>query len=857
MGNFNLELAQRVAGNQQFQIAYELLQKESLASLSGRNPVIDAGEKNKLLRSALILAQSGSKEYSTLSQDIVYALATISLESSQRAVCEHILAMLGNFPASAFLKGDNLAHGSLPWQLQLSEQVRRDENYVSVLGKKILLTDFQADVWDELKKQQFLSIAAPTSAGKSFLIQLYLKAMLGKSDRLLDIAYIVPTRSLIHEVQSSLTRAFQDFEYAPVISSVPRSDERLAATQSRIFVFTQERLRTAMDETDLALDCVIVDEAQQIADGSRGMLLLSCLEDVHQRAPEAQILFITPGSRSGASIGALMGLGELPSVETVLRPVRQNLIYVNFKTAKKKPYLELTLHRDNMVPLSLEKVDLEGEAVSGAGNRFLTAVMNLGDEGQNLVYASGKAAAESMAEAIAEALKRQNKVTPQAESLVELSDFVKRHVHPEYALVECIKSGVAYHYGSMPTTLTKAIEEYFSSGALKYLVCTSTLLQGVNLPARNIFIRNPKKGKGKPMGPEDFWNLAGRAGRLAKDTHGNVFLIEYKQWERQPVEEPRQKEVTPSLSKAFTSSHVEVMDFIRDEEHVSGVKETNFAESVFARLFIDAKEGLMEQTIERATMGVPLESAGAIRDAVTEHLNKVMLPSDVLKKNASVSPLRQQAMFDVLFAAVKRGRLRQLVPPHPLQPNKAKEQLQFVMDLIHRHLEGKETKQHHYFGWFALSWMRGQSLRDMIEYQIRYAKEKAERDGVAEPEPGKTIIKVLDDVETMLRFHYVRYIGCYIDLLKYAVELVSPDLEFEVPPIPLFLELGACSGTMIGCMELGLSRIAARELTDLLGRSDLDAVAIKRRLRNLRVKSAGLSPIIISEIRRLGLETAL
>ncbi|NUT60756.1 DEAD/DEAH box helicase [Herbaspirillum sp. C9C3] len=853
MDNFSLQLAHRVAKHEQFQTAYESLQKESLASLSGREPGIQTGEQNKLLRSALILAQSGKSEYSMLAQDIVYALATLPLESNQRAVCQHILALLGNFPASDFLKGDGHSHSALPWQLQLSEQVRRDENFVTVLGKKVLLTDFQANVWDELEKEQFLSIAAPTSAGKSFLIQLYLKAMLGNSDRLLDIAYVVPTRSLIHEVQASLTKAFQDFDNAPIISSVPRSDERLAANQSRIFVFTQERLRTAMDESELALDCLIVDEAQQIADGSRGMLLLSCLEDVHLRAPHAQILFITPGSRSGSSIGALMGLGELPSVETTLRPVRQNLIYVNFKSANKKQHLQLTLHREEQDALSLEKVHLDGEPVTNAGARFLTAVMKLGDEGQNLVYASGKAAAEDMAASIVASLKATGGVPKPSPSLLELSDFVKRHVHPQYSLAECIKSGVAYHYGSMPTTLTKAIEEYFSSGALKYLVCTSTLLQGVNLPARNIFIRNPKKGKGKPMGPEDFWNLAGRAGRLSKDTHGNVFLIEYRKWDRQPVEEERQKEVTPSLSKAFTSAHSEVMEFIQDENHVSGVKETNFAESVFTRLFIDAKDGLMEQTIERATMGRVLESADAIRDAIYEHLNKVKLPPEILKRNASVSPLRQQAMFDVLVAAVKSGKTKQYVPPHPLQTNNVKERLKFVMTLIHTHLEGVETDRENYFGWFALSWMRGNSLRDMIEYQLRYARDKAEEDGKAEPEPRTVIIKVLDDVENKLRFHYVRYIGCYIDLLKHAVDVISPDRELDVPAIPLFLELGACSGTMIGCMELGLSRIAAKELRDMFDRNDLDSVAIKKRLKNLKIKDSQLSPIIISEIKRLGL----
>ncbi|ALU91511.1 DNA helicase protein [Herbaspirillum rubrisubalbicans M1] len=856
MDNFNQQLAYRVANHQQFQDAYATLQKQSLASLSGKIPELEIAEKNRLLRSALILAQSKKQEYATLSQDIVYALATLQLENSERLVCQHILAILGNFPASDFLRGDRSKFANLPWQLQLAEQVRRDENFVKILGEDVLLTDFQVDVWEELAERQYLSIAAPTSAGKSFLIQLYLKKILSNTDRLVDIAYVVPSRSLIHEIQAALTRAFQGFENAPLISSVPRQNEGLAASQSRIFVFTQERLRTAMDESDLMLDYLVVDEAQQIADGARGMLLLSCLEEVRKNSPRAQILFITPGSRSGGPIGSLLGLGQLPTVETALRPVRQNLIYVRFRSLNQKQYLELTLHRANQEPLALEKADVEGPPVFAAGARFFRTIMTLGDEGQNIVYASTKKTAEKIAIAIANELRERNEIPKNPISLLELSDFVKRHVHPEYVLAECIKVGVAFHYGSMPTTLTKAIEEYFSKGAIKYLVCTSTLLQGVNLPARNIFISNPYKGNGNPMGTEDFWNLAGRAGRLSKDTHGNVFLVEYQHWDSAPVDEPRQLEIIPSLSKAFSTARPEMLRFMRNENHESGLRKTNFAESVFTRLFIDAKEGLIERTIERANMGKISEGAGVLKEVVEGHLNKVLLPPEILKRNASISPLRQQAMFDVLLAEVQKGRTRHLIPPHPRHPNTARERMEYVMSLIHQHLQGKETRRQRYFGWFSISWMRGSSLADMIEYQLRKARREAEEKGTRPPEPGEIIVKVLGQVENDLRFHYVRYIGCYIDLLRYAFEKVRPGRSIEIPAIPLFLELGACSKTMISCMELGLSRIAAREVTDLLGKEGLDAVAVKFRLKKMKISNFSLSPIIVSEILRLGLANA-
>src|SRR5690606_29008122 len=51
--------------------------------------------------------------------------------------------------------------------------------------------------------------------------------------------------------------------------------------------------------------------------------------------------------------------------------------------------------------------------------------------------------------------------------------------------------------------------------------CTSTLLEGVNLPAKNIFILSNAIGLTK-FTDIDFWNLAGRAGRLTQELSGNI-----------------------------------------------------------------------------------------------------------------------------------------------------------------------------------------------------------------------------------------------------------------------------------------------------------------------------------------------
>ncbi len=594
-----------------------------------------------------------------------------------------------------------------------------------MLGERTLLTDFQLDVWHELQRRQHISVSAPTSAGKSFVIQAFLKELIQTSDSVLDIVYVVPSRSLIHEVQGNLATELDKLKNPPVVSSVPRSRPELASNQSRVFVFTQERLRTALDQSDLTLDVLIVDEAQQIADGARGMLLQNCLEEVAAKMPLSKLLLITPGVQSASPIGTLLGVHDMTDVRTKLRPVRQNLIYVNFEEAKKDEHMVLTLQKLEGGHLHIGR--LPAEHSSSDIERFINSILQLGAGGQSLVYASSKHPAESIANALAGARAASEEPDPR---LLELASFIRRHVHPEFALADCVERGVGFHYGNMPTNITKAIEEYFSDGLLHTLVCTSTLLQGVNLPARNIFLYKPEKGAHTPMNADDFWNLAGRAGRLRKDTHGNVFLVSYDKWKNRPAHEAPSTSVVPALTTALTTEQQPILAFARNPAHISGGRRTAFAESVFARLVIDAKSGTLDDTVRRAAPNGLHPTAAQLISVVEKQLDKVTLPAELLRHHAMISPLRQQQMYDVLREAVRTGKLEGHIPLHPRHNYKeVKDRLMFILSLIHENIEGVPSRAHSYYGWFALSWMRGRPLFDMIDFQLRWHRAKAAEKG--------------------------------------------------------------------------------------------------------------------------------
>lgn len=94
----------------------------------------------------------------------------------------------------------------------------------------------------------------------------------------------------------------------------------------------------------------------------------------------------------------------------------------------------------------------------------------------------------------------------------------------QFALVDLIKKGIAFHVGYLPASIRKRIEDAFKNHTIKTLFCTSTLIEGVNLPADNLFITDYKNGR-KNLDKVSFKNLIGRIGRIDHSLFGNVFMV--------------------------------------------------------------------------------------------------------------------------------------------------------------------------------------------------------------------------------------------------------------------------------------------------------------------------------------------
>jgi len=80
---------------------------------------------------------------------------------------------------------------------------------------------------------------------------------------------------------------------------------------------------------------VVVDEAQSISDGARGVLLQWVLDDLLSRNAKAQVLFASPNVRNLNVFAHLFGLEDVKQVSSSETTVAQNFLTVKI-TSKTK-----------------------------------------------------------------------------------------------------------------------------------------------------------------------------------------------------------------------------------------------------------------------------------------------------------------------------------------------------------------------------------------------------------------------------------------------------------------------------------------------------------------------------------------
>ncbi|EAO5640022.1 DEAD/DEAH box helicase, partial [Salmonella enterica] len=147
--------------------------------------------------------------------------------------------------------------------------------------------------------------------------------------------------------------------------------------------------------------------------------------------------------------------------------------------------------------------------------------------------------------------------------IIELKSFLSNEIHPSYSLTRMLDNKVAFHHGGLLDVARMEIEDLYSEGILKNIVCTSTLLQGVNLPADRIIIISPKVGNYE-MSQFEFLNLIGRAGRINTSLYGEIFCVDVvdEEWGEDKILNTKSKEIKSSVLDSIDKNKDNLVSYI-------------------------------------------------------------------------------------------------------------------------------------------------------------------------------------------------------------------------------------------------------------------------------------------------------
>ncbi|MBL7670764.1 MAG: DEAD/DEAH box helicase [Bdellovibrionaceae bacterium] len=799
-------LCSQIWKNQTFQSTYEnILENHLKFNLWGQENKLDEQTYTKLVQVALHFAMSTNHDHKLAAFKIAIALYNAKgFEKSD--LIKAILARLGNFPSVSSFFGD-FKYSSISMSFWTELESHYQRNTVKVMqGTTVTFTDFQRTLWERMKENDsLLTVTAPTSAGKSFSLKMFLLNQLSSVEQGIFV-YTVPSRALISQITDDLRPELQGrFGSDAIITGAPTPPAELKKKKI-VYVLTQERLQNLLEvAVNLQISYMFVDEAQTIADDSRGILLQNVIEKILGQTTDQKIFFGSPFLKNPEIFHKIFRSNNQNVIKETESPVVQNLI--SCKLVGDQFQLELIL-KNRVASLGSAKSINKSQSNKSNSEILATTCHSLSSGSASIIYAGGPASCEEIAESLAGFEVQPEKLDPVIE---DFSKFLKTHIHKSYTLSEVIKSGVGFHYGRMPSVIRKSVEDLFSDGYLKQIVCTSTLLHGVNLPAKNLFIRKPTKGRDrltgqdKPLNSSDFWNLAGRAGRLGKEFEGNVFLVDYDEWEEKPLSGDREHVVDSSLYNTIQRTPDELSDFIADHDHASGVNDK--LEATFMRLYTEKISGTLDSFLASRT-GLSNAQLNKIQDNLTAVVSKLSIPSELAQKNPTISVLRQEDLFKYFENRITDlESAEDCIPKHPKAANSYRSILR-VFNRIHKHLQKLPTTNRRplFFAPFAIDWMNGSPLAMLIGKRIDYLKKESGSD----PNVASTIREVMTIVETDLRFRYVNFTKCHNDILEYVlIKSGFESITAKIPALPLYLEFGASSETMINLIGMGLSRSTA------------------------------------------------
>ena len=334
-------------------------------------------------------------------------------------------------------------------------------------------------------------VIAPTSYGKSELIMSGISA-----DRNRKVCIIVPSKALLSQTRKRIIDKKIDW----IKRIVSHPEMHRPDSDDVIYILTQERLsRILTADRNMFFDLVFVDEAHNmlVAD-DRQTLLVSVIKILSYRNKNTAFKFLTPLLQHPPSLHLKDSFFETVDYKVHEYVKSEQIYFADYRGAQNQ-----LLFYDQFLDRFLS---LENEAT----NELEHVIDN--SKKKNIVYLYRPRDVQDFSRRLSAHLPEIDPDLVRT-AIQEIGDAM----HQDYLLLKCLKHGVLYHHGAMPEHVRNYVEYLYSNcDEVSYLVSTSTLLEGVNMPIERMFLLDVRAGRGGNLTPQLFKNLIGRVNRFSE-----------------------------------------------------------------------------------------------------------------------------------------------------------------------------------------------------------------------------------------------------------------------------------------------------------------------------------------------------
>lgn len=423
----------------------------------------------------------------------------------------------------------------------------------------------QSEVLSALLNGESIAVSAPTSFGKSFVIDAFIAI---KKPR--NVVIIVPTIALADETRRRLFKKFSD-KYKIITTTGTNLAER------NILILPQERAFAFIDSLP-EIDIFIVDEFYKAS---------TVFEKENDRANSLLIVMARMGAKAKQRYYLAPNIKTLqPNVFTE----GMRFICMDFKTVVTMASREYRFKK-------------EGENQEDFIKRKLPELIDK-LKSKTLVYAGSY----NRINQASDILRKKLEIS-KSSLLLNFADWLRTNYSSQFRLADLIERGVGVHNGSLHRSLAQIQIKIFEEpeGGIDTILSTSSIIEGVNTQAENVILLSNTNGSRKMFDYFTYRNIIGRAGRMFRYFVGRVYLL-VKPPDQVDTQlnlefpddvalslNPNDPEVKLNQDQRDMIQHYRIdMEKLIGEEHYNRLKELPIVQAASPSLFKDIVETIVE-----------------------------------------------------------------------------------------------------------------------------------------------------------------------------------------------------------------------------------------------------------------------